>query len=249
MCGRFVAASSPALLAERFGVDDISFDTKEFEPSYNVAPRELVLVVRERDDRRVLSRVRWGLVPSWAKDPSIGDRMINARAESLAEKSAYKRPFERKRCLIPADGFYEWRVVAPPRTPKGRPKKQPMFIHRRDGEPMAIAGLWDVWKVREGVDPPTGTDDEGWLRSCVIVTGEPNDLVAPIHDRMPVLLPESAWDAWLDPDNHDVDSLHRLLVAAPSEQLELWPVSPAVNSADHKGPEVVNPVEPIEPSS
>jgi putative SOS response-associated peptidase YedK len=145
MCGRFVTASSPALLADRFDVDDVRVDL--FEPSYNVAPRELVLVVRQRDDQRVLSPVRWGLVPSWAKDPSIGDRMINARADGLAEKPAYKRPFAKKRCLIPADGFYEWRVVGPPKTPKGRPQKQPMFIHRRDGEPMAFAGLWDVWKI------------------------------------------------------------------------------------------------------
>jgi len=119
-----------------------------------------------------------------------------------------------------------------------------MFIHRRDGEPMAFAGLWDVWKVRDGVEAPMGTDDEGWLRSCVIVTGEPNDLLAPIHDRMPVLLPESAWAAWLDPTNHDLEALSALLVPAPSEQLELWPVSDVVNSADNKGAEVVEPVEP-----
>jgi putative SOS response-associated peptidase YedK len=285
MCGRFVTASSPALLTDRFDVDDVRAGL--FEPSYNVAPRELVLVVRERDDQRVLSPVRWGLVPSWAKDPSIGDRMINARADGLAEKPAYKRPFARKRCLIPADGFYEWRVVGPPKTPKGRPQKQPMFIHRRDGEPMAFAGLWDVWKVPDdwewqpeapgcgagtlrrrepGPEPslatatdvgtagreapgPEGRERESWLRSCVIVTTEPNDLLAPIHDRMPVLLPESAWAAWLDPTNDDVGELAKLLVPAPSEQLELWPVSTAVNSADNKGPEVVEPVEAIEPSS
>jgi putative SOS response-associated peptidase YedK len=175
--------------------------------------------------------------------------MINARAEGLATKRAYRRPFETKRCLIPADGFYEWKVVGPPRTPKGRPRKQPMFIHRRDGEPMAFAGLWDVWKVREGIEAPPGTDEEGWLRSCVIVTTTPNELLAPVHDRMPVVLPESAWGDWLDPTNHDVDALAALLVPAPAEQLELWPVSTAVNSADNKGSEVVTRVEPIEPST
>jgi putative SOS response-associated peptidase YedK len=270
MCGRFVTASSPALLADRFDVDDVRVDL--FEPSYNVAPRELVLVVRQRDDQRVLSPVRWGLVPSWAKDPSIGDRMINARADGLAEKPAYKRPFAKKRCLIPADGFYEWRVVGPPKTPKGRLQKQPMFIHRRDGEPMAFAGLWDVWKIPDdwewrpeatgrgagalrrrapGPEWPgsKGQERDRWLRTCVIVTGEPNDLVAPVHDRMPVLLPESAWATWLDPANGDVDELGRLLVPAPSEQLEMWPVSNAVNSADNKGPEVVNPVDAIEPTA
>lgn len=241
MCGRFVTASSPALLADRFDVDEVAIEG-DTEPDYNVAPRAHVAVVRERHERRVLSRVRWGLVPSWAKDPSIGDRMINARAEMLATKPAYKRSFAKKRCIVPADGFYEWRVVAPPTTPKGRPKKQPMFIHRRDGEPMAFAGLWDVWKAPEGAEID-GLGPDGWLRSCVIVTTEPNELLAPVHDRMPVLLPESAWSTWLDPDNTDVDSLASLLVPAPDAELEMWPVSPAVNKADNNGPELVKAVE------
>ena len=240
MCGRFVVASSPELLAERLAVDDVTVD--DAEPQYNVAPRAQVMVVRERHDRRVLSRVRWGLVPSWAKDPSVGDRMINARAEGIAEKPAYRRPFERKRCIIPADGFYEWNVVGPPTTPKGRPKKQPMFIHGRDGEPLAFAGQWDVGKVPEGAPTIEGVGEDGWLRSCAIVTTKANDLLEPIHDRMPVLLPEAAWDGWLDPENHDVAALARLLVPAPDDLLELWPVSNAVNKADNDGPELVRPV-------
>ena len=293
MCGRFVTASSPALLAERFDVDEIAIEGDP-EPNYNVAPREQVAVVREREGRRVLSRLRWGLVPSWAKDPSIGDRMINARAEGLATKPAYKRSFAKKRCIIPADGFYEWQVVAPATTPKGRPKKQPAFIHRRDGEPMAFAGLWDVWKVPEGLDidgveedakasdraagvgglrrptpvetelvestrhadivrrsepgperpGPEGRERERWLRSFVIVTTRANDLLLPLHDRMPVLLPETAWSRWLDPANHDVEALAELLVPAPDVELEFWPVSTAVNKADNSGPELVKPVEP-----
>jgi len=240
MCGRFAVASSPSLLAERLGVDEVRID--DAEPDYNVAPRAQVMIVRQREDRRILSRVRWGLVPSWAKDPKMGDRMINARAEQVADKPAFRTAFTKRRCLVPADGFYEWQVVAPPSTPKGRPKKQPVFVHRRDGEPMAFAGLWEVWKVPdEFTDVPDGVD-EGWLRSCAIVTTRPNDLLAPVHDRMPVLLPESAWSRWLDPGEADADALTALLVPAADDLLELWPVSTAVNSADNNGPELVQPV-------
>jgi putative SOS response-associated peptidase YedK len=242
MCGRFVTASSPALLLDRFHIDEVAIDG-DVEPSYNVAPRAQIMVVRQRNDERVLSRVRWGLVPSWAKDASIGDRMINARAETIATANAYKRSFAAKRCLVPADGFYEWKVVAPPTTPKGRPKKQPMFIHRRDGEPMAFAGLWAAWKAPDGAEIE-GLGPDGWLRSCVIVTTQANDLLAPVHDRMPVLLPEAAWGAWLDPVNTDVAALASLLVPAPDDELELWPVSTAVNTADNDSPELVKRVAP-----
>jgi putative SOS response-associated peptidase YedK len=249
MCGRFVTASSPALLAERFHVDEVKVD--DDEPNYNVAPRALVMAVRQRDDERVLSRLRWGLVPSWAKDVSMGDRMINARAETVVTKPAYKRAFAKKRCIIPADGFYEWKVVGPPSTPKGRPKKQPMFVHRRDGEPLAFAGLWEVWRVPDGPDGVKGgaaaidgVGDDGWLRSCVIVTTSANDLLSPIHERMPVVLPESAWPAWLDPANDDTDALRRLLVPAPDDIFEVWPVSAAVNKADNNTPDLVRPVPP-----
>jgi putative SOS response-associated peptidase YedK len=243
MCGRFVSASSPVLLADRFDVTDVDLDD-DYAPDYNVAPRSRVMVVRQRDDRRVLSRVRWGLVPSWASDVSIGDRMINARAEGLTDKPAYRRSFAKRRCLIPADGFYEWMVVAPPSTPKGRPKKQPMFVHRRDGEPMAFAGLWSVWKVPDGLTVESAGPD-GWLRSCAIVTTRANDLLRPVHDRMPVLLPESAWARWLDPEDADVEALAELLVPALDEELEMWPVSTAVNSAESSGPELVKPVEAV----
>jgi putative SOS response-associated peptidase YedK len=244
MCGRFVTASSPTLLAERFQVGEVKVD--DHEPNYNVAPRELVMAVRQRDEERVLSRLRWGLVPSWAKDVSMGDRMINARSETVATKPAYKRSFARKRCIIPADGFYEWKVVGPPSTPKGRPKKQPMFVHRRDGEPLAFAGLWEVWKVPEGTDGAAiaGVGDDGWLRSCVIVTTQANDLLTPIHERMPVVLPESAWDDWLDPTNDDIDAVRSLLVPARDDLFEVWPVSSAVNKADNNTPDLVRPVPP-----
>jgi len=246
MCGRFVTASSPQLLAERLGVTEIRVD--DAEPDYNVAPTDQVMVVRQREDRRVLSRVRWGLVPSWSKGPGSGSLMINARAEGIAQKPAYRRAFEKRRCLIPADGFYEWQVVAPPRTPKSKPQKQPVFIHRRDGEPMAFAGLWEVWKVPDGADDVAGSED-GWLRSCAIVTTRPNELLEPIHDRMPVLLPEDAWARWLDPTEHDADALAGLLVPAPAAELELWPVGPMVNTPEQKGAELVKPVESQAPAS
>ena len=242
MCGRFVAASSPALLADRFAVDEIDASVGDATaPDYNVSPRRNVLVVREHEDHRVLSRLRWGLVPSWAKDPGIGDKMINARAETVAEKPAYRRAFAKKRCIVPADGFYEWKRGPAP-AGGGKSPKQPYFIHRRDGEPLAFAGLWEVWKVPDGEYAELAGPD-GWLRSCTIVTGPPNDVVAPIHNRMPVVLPESAWEQWLDPDNHDVEALSRLLVAAPSEWFEAYTVSTAVNNARHNGSELVEPLE------
>jgi putative SOS response-associated peptidase YedK len=251
MCGRFVSASSPALLAERFAVDEVTFD--DDEPHYNVAPRAIVPVVRERGGEhphRALSGLRWGLVPSWAKDPAVGDRQINARAETLTTKPAFKRAFERRRCIVPADGFYEWQAVtAPGGKPSGKARKQPYFVHRRDGEPMAFAGLWEVWKAPEGFAPIDGMDDEGWLRTCLIVTTRANDSLAPIHDRMPVLLPGSAWDRWLDRDEQDVAALEALLVPAPDAWLEVYPVGTLVSDARNEGPELVRPVDPAVPDS
>lgn len=230
MCGRFVQVSSPELLVERFGVDEVAAPTRE--PSYNVAPRATVFAVRDRaadgERRRHLSELRFGLVPSWAKDPKAGDRMINARAESLGEKPAYQRAFQKHRCLVPADGFYEWQRRA------GR--KQPMLIHRRDGEPMAFAALWAAWR-----DP--GEPDGEWLRSCAIVTTNANDTLAPLHDRMPVVLEERDWDQWLDPTIADGDELRRMLAPAADDLLVAYPVSTAVNSADNDGAELVERVE------
>ena len=263
MCGRFVQASSPELLVARFGVDELA--AARHEPSYNVAPRATVYAVRDRSDgdgdqsesrgrRRYLSDLRWGLIPSWAKDPKVGDRMINARAESLADKPAYERAFRRHRCLVPAEGFYEWQ--------RRGSRKQPMFIHRRDGEPMAFAGLWAAWRDRGegGFADPRRTagacdgdnqkrvDADGeWLRSCTIVTTGTNDTVAPLHDRMPVVLEERDWDRWLDPDAGNVDGLARLLQPASDDLLVAYPVGTAVNSAENDGPELVERVE-LEPS-
>lgn len=238
MCGRYVSVSSPALLAERLHVDEVR--AADAEPDYNVTPRSEVPIVAEtKEHRRVLDRVRWGLVPSWAKDLSVGDRLINARSEGLATKPAYRRAFERRRCLVPADGFYEWRAL-----PGGgkRKKKQPYFIARSDREPMAFAGLYEVWRDRS--DP-----DAEWVRSCVIVTTDANEKLAPIHDRMPVVLPETAWAEWLDPDNHDTKVLARLLVPAPSDEFLCYPVSTLVNKPDNQGPELIDPAEEATPET
>jgi putative SOS response-associated peptidase YedK len=235
VCGRYVSVSSPALLAERLHVDEVR--AADAEPDYNVTPRSEVPIVAEtKEHRRVLDRVRWGLVPSWAKDLSVGDRLINARSESLATKPAYRRAFERRRCLVPADGFYEWRALP---GPGKRKQKQPYFIARSDREPMAFAGLYEVWRDRSDPDAP-------WIRSCVIVTTEANEKLAPIHDRMPVVLPETAWGEWLDPDNHDTTLLTRLFVPAPSDEFLCYPVSTLVNKPDNQGPELIDPTD--EPS-
>ena len=200
------------------------------EPSFNVAPSQDVYVVVKTGGLRRLDTFHWGLVPFWAKDPSTGNKMINARAESIAEKSAYKRSFKKRRCIIPADGFYEWKKVP------GQKAKQPYFIHRADGEPMAFAGLWEIWRPADDVER---TSDP--LRSCTIITGQPNEKIAEIHDRMPVMLPPSAWEAWLDPENDDLEALGKLLVPAPASLLELHPVSRAVNNVRDNGPELIEP--------
>jgi putative SOS response-associated peptidase YedK len=228
MCGRYVTVSSPALLAERFDVTEIR--PKDLEPSYNVAPRAEVPVVAERKGERVLDVVRWGLIPSWAKDTSIGDRLINARAETLTTSNAFKRAFERRRCIVPADGFYEWQKI------EGQKTKQPWFYRRRDGEPLAFAGLWEIWHDRNlGDDAPR-------IRTCTIITTTPNDVVAPVHDRMPAVLTESDWNNWLDVENRDTASLALLLGPMPATELEAWTVSTRVNKADNNGPDLLDEV-------
>jgi putative SOS response-associated peptidase YedK len=233
VCGRYVSVSSPALLAERFHVTEIR--PSELEPRYNVAPRADVPVIAERHGERVLDLLRWGLVPSWAKDRSIGDRLINARGETLATSNAFKRAFARRRCIVPADGFYEWQAIAGQRT------KQPWFIRRRDGEPLAFAGLWEIWH-----DRAVG-DDAPRVRTCTIITTTPNELIAPIHDRMPVALAEGSWDTWLDVDNHDTASLAALLTPMPAIELEAWTVSTRVNKADNDGPDLLDRVSVASP--
>lgn len=238
MCGRFTSRTPSTDLAEWFDVDEVV--APDLGARYNVAPTDDTYAVAESGGVRRLGTFRWGLVPFWAKDLKIGAKMINARAEGLLDSNAFRRSFQRRRCIIPADGFYEWE-----RT--GAKRKQPWYITRPDGKPMAFAGLWDSWRPNKGRDArperPSERDD-GRVVSCVIITGEPNDKVARLHDRMPVILERDVWDIWLDPDNDDVGSLTQLLVPSPSSQVELVPVSTLVNTVTNDGPELIEAVAP-----
>jgi putative SOS response-associated peptidase YedK len=229
VCGRYTSTVPPADLARYFDVDEVVAD--DLGPRWNVAPTDEVYAVAESASSggRRLGTFRWGLVPFFAKDARAGARMINARAETLLEKPTFRRPFERYRCIVPADGFYEWEVV------EGQRKKQPWYFRRNDGDVLAFAGLWSVWR-------PNRDSDDGRLVSCSIITGEPNELVGRIHDRMPVALAPSAWDEWLDPSNSDVASLQSLLVPAPAELFEATPVVDAVSNVRNDGPHLLEPV-------
>lgn len=215
MCGRFTLTVDPAELREWLDLIDVP---ARLAPRYNIAPTQPVAVVVSSIDRKV-EIFQWGLIPSWSKDPSMGSRMINARAETVHEKPAFRAPFQRKRCLILADGFFEWKALD-----KG---KQPYFIHLKSGKPFAFAGLWDHWTSPEG--------DE--RKTCTIITCEPNDLMAKLHNRMPVILDRQAmWD-WLDPTATPV-ALKALLIPYDG-QLEAYPVSRSVNKPDHDAPDCI----------
>jgi putative SOS response-associated peptidase YedK len=228
MCGRFVSASPPDQIARYF--DAVDDGEHLLEANYNVAPTQDVYAVLVDGGVRRLEALHWGLVPFWAKDPSVGNRMINARAESLATKNAYRKAFRKHRCIIPADGFYEWKAMP------GQKRKQPMYISRPDGDPMAFAGLWEVWRN------PSSPGEE--LHSCTVITGAANERMAEVHDRMPIMLPPSTWKTWLDPEVQDVDLLGKFLVPAPSELIELRPVSTEVNNVGNTGPQLLDPFEP-----
>jgi putative SOS response-associated peptidase YedK len=228
MCGRFVSSNSPDSIASYF---DAAVETEELPANYNVAPTNDVYGVVADGDQRAVRAYHWGLVPTWAKDVKIGSKMINARAETIAEKPAFRSLFKKHRILVPMNGFYEWQVVA------GEKKKQPMFIHSADGSPLAVAGLWSAWR-----DKSAG-DDAPWLHSCTVITTSANATMAPVHDRMPVFLARERWDEWLDPSHQDVSELTSLLVPAPEELLVMHPVSTEVNSVRNKGPELIEPLD------
>jgi putative SOS response-associated peptidase YedK len=229
VCGRYVSSSPPDELARYFDVDAVGRDV--LEPSWNVAPTDEVFVVVERRGTRLLDTYRWGLVPFWADDPKVGSRFINARSETLATGNAFRHAFARRRCLVPADGFYEWKHLP------GTKVRQPYFIHRPDGEPYAFAGLWETWRPK-GPDP-----DPPRLHTCTIITGPPNSTVAGLHDRMPVMLPADAWGPWLDPDQDDLVALGDLLRTAPDDWTVMHPVSTAVNNVRSQGPELALAIE------
>jgi putative SOS response-associated peptidase YedK len=222
MCGRYTLTAPGDVLRETFGLDA----APELAPRYNVAPTQEVAIVRTTEaGKRELALVRWGLVPFWAKERAIGARLINARAESLAEKPAYRDSFRKRRCLIPATGFYEWQARAG--------GKQPWLFRMRDGSVFAFAGLWSRWNDRESGLP---------LDTCAIVTTEPDELAATVHDRMPVVLPRDGWPSWLAADTPASD-LAALCAARATPGLIAHPVSRLVNSPANDLPACLEPVE------
>ncbi len=209
MCGRFIIEADAAAIRKAFKLNEVKVPIR---PSYNIAPTQNVTTVVQRDGERVLETMRWGLIPVWAKEMSIGARMINARAESIADKPSFKRPLKKQRCLIIADGFYEWQKTGAAKTP--------MFIYCKPKGPFAFAGLYDTWQS------PSGEA----ITSCAIITTHANELMQPFHDRMPVILPKKAYDFWLDPAQEDLGELTALLQPYPADKMIAYPVSTLVNS-------------------
>jgi len=221
MCGRFTLRTPPDQLQAHFGLAE----TPTLVPRYNIAPGQPVAVVRVRGGARHLDLMRWGLIPGWAKDPNPRYRMINARAETLAERPAYRAAYRYRRCLVPADGFYEWQ-------PREGGPKQPWFFHRPDDSPFGIAGLWEHWQGADGSE----------IESVVLITVPANRRIARLHDRMPAILPRDAYEVWLDPHRQQSREMDALLRPAPESLLEGYPVSPKVNRPDHEGPELIAPL-------
>ncbi|RBQ15379.1 SOS response-associated peptidase [Spongiactinospora rosea] len=239
MCGRYASARKKQELLEEFRVELDGEPGKELRPDFNVAPTKEVYAVLSRvpkgEERAVrqLRVVKWGLVPSWAKDPSIGSRMINARVETVAEKPSYRKAFAQRRCLLPADGYFEWYKF-------DEKRKQPYFIHPADGGVMAMAGLYEFWRDRNKPDD----DPTAWLVTCTVITTTAKDKLGRIHDRMPMLIERERWSEWLDPELTATDDAQALLVPASPDRLEAYPVSTAVNSVRNNGPELVERIEP-----
>jgi len=263
MCGRYATARARQELVDEFQVrlDAVEDD---LQPDYNVAPTKQVPAILTRAPRpdtaeaeavrkeqeeaeavRQLRTLRWGLVPSWAKDLSIGNRMINARMETVHEKASFRRAFARRRCLLPADGYFEWYALqdqgdgasADPaqkeRKGKRKARKQPFFIRPKDGGVMAMAGLYELWR-----NPETGE----WVWTCTVITTDAPDDLGRIHDRMPMVVERDRWDAWLDPSLTDTEQVRGLLVPAMSGTMEAYPVSTMVNNVRNNGPELIKPV-------
>ena len=214
MCGRFTQLFTWRELYELYNIHSAA---RNIEPRYNLAPTQQVLVIRSNPETkgRTLDPLRWGLVPSWAKDLTIGSKMINARGEGLTERQAFRQAFKSRRCIIPASGFYEWA--------KTKPTKTPYAIVPTDGPVFSFAGLWEGWRDKSNPDAE-------WIHTCTIITGEPNELVAPIHNRMPVILPPEAWPKWLGEQSAHWDELLALLKPYPADRMRAYPVSTRVNS-------------------
>jgi putative SOS response-associated peptidase YedK len=213
MCGRFAQRSNPKRLAKEFKVAEVP----DVEARYNIAPTQEILGVVESADGREMKFFKWGLIPSWAKDTSMGARLINARSETVAEKPAFGQAFKERRCIIPADGFYEWQ--------RTNGKKQPFFFQMKDESPFGFAGLWERW---QGVGQQV-------IESCTILTTEANEILRPVHDRMPVILSPDDYELWLDEDLRKRELLKDLLRPYPAEEMLSYPVSTAINSPQNQG--------------
>ncbi len=249
MCGRYASSRRPEDLVEEFEVEQ-SEVAQPLPPDYNVAPTKEVYAVLQRparsasgpreEDRpaqRQLRVLTWGLVPSWAKDPAIGNRMINARMETATEKPAFRKAFAARRCLLPADGYYEW-YASEARNAAGKQVKQPFFIRPADGSTLAMAGLYEIWR-----DPTRNEDDPDRFRwTCTVLTTSAEDDLGQIHDRMPLLVEPDRYAAWLDPTVSSAEQLAGLLVPAAPGRLEAYPVSTEVNNVRNNGAELVEPV-------
>ena len=220
MCGRYSVTSAPAVLRALFGYAE----QPDFPPRYNIAPTQPIAIVRLVDGKRQFALVRWGLLPSWVKDPKSFTLLINAREESVVDKPAFRAAMKRRRCLIPADGFYEWQAAG------GR--KRPFYVHAKSGEPLAFAGLWETWMGPNGEK----------LDTAAIVTTRANKLLEPIHDRMPVVIAPEAFELWLNGDKVDAATAAALIAPAPEDLLEAYEISPAVNRTANDNPRLVEPV-------
>jgi putative SOS response-associated peptidase YedK len=232
MCGRFTLTDPDQELAVQFDLPEIP----DMQPRYNIAPTQPVAAVRAvpKSEAREMVLLHWGLIPFWAKDPKIGARMINARSETVAEKPAFRAAFRRRRCLVVADGFYEWQKLE-----RG---KQPFYIRQRDGQPFAFAGLWEHWQEAEDTSSSRAPGERLVIQSCTLLTTAPNDFVRPLHNRMPVILHPSDYELWLDPEVQQPDLLRPLLSAFPPEELEAYPVSRFVNRPGNDDPRCVEPL-------
>ncbi|MEZ6119073.1 MAG: SOS response-associated peptidase [Pirellulaceae bacterium] len=222
MCGRFTIHSKLNLLLQQFALEMDERELPDFEPRYNLAPTNQAPVILQTESGRKLELMRWGLIPSWAKDKSIGNRTINARAESLSDKPSFRSAFKRRRCLVPADGYYEWMKVGK--------EKQAFLIRTIDERPFAMAGLWETWH-----DPDTAKN----VPSFTIVTTAANDATSQIHDRTPVILTPSEFDLWLDPEVQETPRLQTLLDALPADRIKVDPVGNYVNKVGHEGEQCV----------
>jgi putative SOS response-associated peptidase YedK len=222
MCGRFTQERPASELAEIFGAEPLVDDPGGH---YNVAPTDEALVVVQREERRAITAYRWGLIPHWATEPKVGSRMFNARAETLTASPAFSRAFQRRRCLVPVDSFYEWKREGTVR--------QPYRVTRGDARPLVLAGLWAGWH-----DPVT----DAVRRTFTIITTSPNATMSDLHDRMPVIVPDTAWDRWLSPAIADSGELLGLLEPDETVPLEIYPVRRLVNDVRQDGPELIEPL-------